>query len=229
MATVNREQIEQVIREIKEGNHTTESVREALRRHIPKTAIIPDKYVDVFAKITKLAYDKQGKGYAGIIHEIDTRLETIRYTEKTIRQGGINVHDFFMHYANETDTYDSDNKICYEEKSGAGDWLRPKNAVTFEDTIREYERKRTLIRWDYTFTMETKKAGKQTYHIYIETTYKTLFAFLLTYNGSLEKTWFTPNTDKQLKSPVWKMQIISNSKKKADFLMTFDQWEKENK
>ena len=127
----------------------------------------------------------------------------------------------------ETDTYDSDNRVSYEEKSGVGDWLRPKNAVTFDDTIQEYERKKTLIRWDYSFTMKTKKAGKQTYHIYIVTSYKKLFAFLRTYNGEL-KTWFTPNTKSDLLAPVWKMQEVKTSKKKADFLLTFDQWEKAN-
>ena len=191
---------------------------------VKKTEVVPEEYATVFIKIVvSRLYDKSGKGYKGVVNEVVKRIETIRYTEKIIRIGGIPVEEFFLHKQGQTDTIDFDNHIGYEEKSGCGDWLRS-NKPFFNEVIKEYRRKRTKIRWDYTFTVKTKKAGIEKHHIFIESTYAEFFDFLSAYKGGFETWWKENDRSGQSGLFIWELQTIKSSKVKADYLETWQEW-----
>lgn len=197
---------------------------------VKKTDIVPEEFATVFIKIVvSRLYDKGGKGYKGVVNEIVKRIETIRFTEKIIRMGGIPVEEFFLHKQGKTDTIDFDNHVGYEEKSGCGDWLRSTKPF-FDEVIKEYRRKKTKIRWDYSFTVKTKKAGTQNYHIFIETSYSQLFDFLSEYPKGGLATWFKENSRSgEFGLFVWELQTIKTSKVKADYLQTWNEWQKNRK
>lgn len=186
--------------------------------------IVPEKHSDVFAQIVlRKLYDKTGKGYKGVVNEVTKRLDTIRYTEKIIKLGGIPVREFFLHKQGMTDTVDFDNHSGFEEKSGCGNWLSSGNA-SFEETVKMYRRKRTKIRWDYTFTVETKKAGKEEHHIFIETTYAQFFDFLADFKKGFDTWWKENSRSGDSGLYVWELQTINTSKTKADYLETWSEW-----
>lgn len=201
--------------------------KDMIFKAINKTDIVPIDCINSAYRVFALYYyNPENVGYNGILNEIKKRITTQKTTEKVKTQGGILVRDFMLHHANETDTIHFDTHTPIEEKSGCGDWLRSYNAVTFEELIKEYRRKRTKIRWDYSFTVESKKNGNEKYHIKITTSYSTLFDFLAEYNGKLE-TWFTESSRSGLSGlTLYKMQEIKTSRKKAQYLLTFAEWKK---
>lgn len=222
---INRSILEKLIVEL---NPITEPIeaREVFFSLVHNEDIVQTEIVAPFAKLVlSRLYDKSGKGYKGIVNEVRKRIATIRYTEKMTNLGGIPVEEFFLKKQGITDTIDFDNHTPYEEKSGCGDWLKSDNPF-FEDVIKEYRRKRTHIRWDYTFTIESKKHGKETYHVFIDTTYAQLFDFLSDFPKGFS-TWWKENGRSGLSGLyVWEMQTIKTSRVKAQYLMTWDEWKK---
>ena len=213
---------------IKFGPFTNENVRKVLFDNVSMNDIVPEQFVDKFVSVMSLYYDKSGKGYRGVMNEITKRIDTIRFTEKIINMGGVPVHEFFLKKQGQTDTIDFDNHTGYEEKAGAGNWLYNDKSSSFEETIAMYRRKRTKIRWDYPVTVNTKKYGKETFHIEIITTYSILFDFLADYPKGF-KTWWKENSKSgETGCYVWEMQTITSSRKKAEYLTTFDQWLKDH-
>lgn len=229
METITKKTLQIIMDEIKASNRKYLTARAIIFNHVSKSDIVPLELCDTFKKIIfRFYYDKTGYGYNGIINEVEKRLYTMKRTEKTKNIGGVPVKEFLLHTMKETDTIDTDNHIGYEEKSGCGDWLRSESP-DFETVIKEYSRKKTRIRWDYTFTVETKKEGIQEYSVYIDTTWKNLFRFLSEYNDKGLKTWFKENAKSGLSGLyIWEMNTIRTSRAKAEYLVTFDEWESEN-
>lgn len=184
---------------------------------------IPAELVSIVLRFVENFYDKTGVGYNGVISEITDRV----YLYADI-DGFVYAKEFLLHKAGKTDIYDKENKIGYEKKTGCGDWLRSENPV-FADVVKEYERKKTLIRWDYDFTIESKKNGKEEFSIHIETTFKKLFAFLSDFDGGFETWWKENGRSGRAGIYVWEMQTIKTSRKKAVYLSTFAEWEKNHK
>jgi len=194
-------------------------IAKALFRHIKKTDYIPYTLVAPVLKVVSLFYDKKGTGYNGVMKEIQYRV---------CWYGAVNdkvlFSDFFLHTKSQKDVKKEGRAM--EIKTGCGNWLYG-TTHDFNAIIRNYSRRKELIHWDYKFTVETKKAGKENYHIQIETEWKTLFAFLRDFNGEL-KTWFKENAKSgEHGTFIYEMQTIKTSKKKADYLKTFDAWLKE--
>ena len=196
-----------------------EEIASVLFEHIKKTDYIPEELILPVLKVVSLFYDKAGTGYNGVMKEITFRVTLYGHID-----GKVIFSDFFMHKSRQKDAR-KDGKTL-EIKTGCGNWLYA-NTRDFNTIIRNYSRRKELIHWDYTFTVETKKAGKETYHIKIETEWKTLFAFLQDFNGNLQ-TWFKENAKSgEHGTYIYEMQTIKTSKKKADYLLTFDKWIKE--
>jgi len=209
-------------------NKTTENARKLIFSAISKNDIIPDELIIPVKKLVlTVMYDRTGKGYKGIVNEIEKRIETIRYTEKVLNWGGIPFSEFLLRRLGSTDTVDFDNHSGFEEKSGCGNWLYSYNG-SFDETVKMYRRKKTIIRWDYQFDVDTKKNGKEHFNIYIETTYKLFFDFLSDYSGGF-KTWWKENARSGNGCFVWELQNIPSSRKKAVYLTTFDEWLKSHK
>ena len=120
--------------------------RNTFFRHFLLSDSVPEKLVPVFVKFAENFYDKSSFGYHGIIEEIKDRTELY-----ALNDGFVPVREFLKHGEGKTDCYDSVERIAYEKKTGCGDWLRSETATTFDEIIKEYRRKRTLIRWDYDF------------------------------------------------------------------------------
>lgn len=196
----------------------TDDIRDIIWSHINKTDIVPPKHYQNMKKVFfNYYYNTNGKGYKGIKNEVNKRIRTMEFTEKTLAQGGIPVEDFMVKKLGDTDTIDTDNHAPYEEKSGCGNWLYSDNPF-FDEVIQEYRRKRTKIRWDYSFTIETKRNGTETYHFYVVTTYARFFDYLKGYNGSLD-TWFKENKRSgKAGTYIWELQNIVSSRKKAEYL-----------
>lgn len=196
-----------------------EEIASVLFKHIKKTDYIPENLVVPVLKVVSLFYDKAGTGYTGVMKEIEYRV--LWYS--TI-DGKVLFSHFFMHKSSQKDVQ-KDGKAM-EIKTGCGNWLYS-TTHDFNAVIRNYSRRKELIHWDYTFVVETKKAGKETYHVKIETEWKTLFSFLRDFNGNLQ-TWFKENAKSgEHGTYIYEMQTIKTSKKKADYLLTFDRWLKE--
>ena len=227
MAIITKDTVKKLVVSVKTAQYEKGSpeMKNLIFSIINRNDYVPVSLVPYVEKVfIGFYYDKSGFGYNGVKNEIHKRIETIMYTEKA-QEKGICVADFLLHKQGKTDTYDSDNKVCYEEKSGCGNWLYSENPV-FDEVVKEYRRKRTLIRWDYTFIVETKKEGKQVYHIFIETTFARLFDFLSDFEKGFA-TWFKENSKSGLTGLYcWEMQTIKTSKKKADYLATWDAWNK---
>ena len=202
-------------------------IRSLIFSFINRSDIVPLKHTDIMYRVMfNYYYSKDNKGYKGIVNEVHKRVGTIKRTEKVINQGGITVSDFMLHKASETDTIFFDKHISIEEKSGTGDWLRSSTSHNFEDIIKEYRRKRTMIRWDYAFTIQSKRNGTEHYHIKILTSYARLFDFLTEYNGNLA-SWFTESSRSgDNGTTLYKMQEIATSRKKAQYLLTYSDWKK---
>lgn len=199
-------------------------MKEIIFQYVKKTDYVPCAFIrPVMVVFCSYYYSKAGTGHNGVVNEIKKRIGEIEFTEKA-QEKGIAITDFMLHKQGTTDTYDTDNKIGYEEKSGCGNWLYSEKASTLEEIRIEYERKKTLIRWDYTFVVETKKEGKKLYHVYIVTTFKRLFAFLSDFDKGFGTWWKENNKSGLYGGFCWEMQTIKTSKKKADYLLTFDEW-----
>ena len=199
---------------------TPNIVRSIFFSVIRKYDRVPADLVPVVLKFVALMYDRDGVGYHGVISEIVDRVSLYSAIDGFVYAG-----EFLVHKMGVSDIYDKENRTSYEKKTGCGDWLRSETP-SFSETIAIYRRKRTLIRWDYTFTIESKKNGQERFSIHIETSYRKLFDFLADYNGSIE-TWFKENSRSGLSGVyVWEMQTIKTSRKKAMYLTTFDAWEK---
>lgn len=201
---------------------------------------VPAEMVDMFNSFAEKFYDKTALGYDGIIAEIKDRTELYAMID-----GYVAIREFLKKPEGKTDIYDKENRICYEKKTGCGDWLRSERSTTFEEVIEEYKRKRTLIRWDYEYTARpdgmtgkksvkdgepeqerTKKNPSKEYsiNIHIETTYRKLFEYMETYPTGI-KTFFKESSRSGIAGVYhWEMQTIKNSKKKIAFLQGFNAW-----
>lgn len=209
---------------------TIEESRKVFFSAVSLSDIVPLKYTETIKQIVfRRLYDKTGKGYKGVVNEVNKRLDTIEFTEKIISMGGIPVREFFLHKQGETDTIDFDNHVGYEEKSGCGDWLKSHDFSTFDEIVKAYRRKRTLIRWDYSFTVETKKAGKENFHIEIVSTYAELFDFLSDFQGGFQTWWKENGRSGKTGLYIWELQTINTSRKKALYLTTWDAWKADRK
>lgn len=197
-------------------NIPCEEIASVLFEHIKKTDYVPENLIVPVLKVVSLFYDKAGTGYNGVMQEITFRVTWYGHVD-----GKVLFSHFFMHKSNQRDVQ-KDGKAM-EIKTGCGNWLYS-STHDFNAVIRNYSRRKELIHWDYKFTVETKKAGKENYHIQIETEWKTLFAFLKDFNGNLQ-TWFKENAKSgEHGTYIYEMQTIKTSKKKADYLKTFDKW-----
>ena len=200
-------------------NIPCEEIASVLFRHIKKTDYVPADLVVPVLKVVSLFYDKTGTGYTGVMKEIAFRVNL--YGEL---YGKVLFREFFVHQSNQKDVK-KDGKTM-EIKTGCGNWLYSSNS-DFSAIVRNYSRRKELIHWDYKFSVETKKAGKQDYHVQIETEWKTLFDFLRDFNGNLN-TWFKENAKSgEHGTYIYEMQTVRTSKKKADYLLTFDDWKRE--
>lgn len=226
---LTKTEIKNLVKAVKTANEEkhvakgSQEMKDLIFQYVKKNDSVPAEYAEIMIKIfCGYYYSKAGTGWHGVANEIVKRIHEIMYTEKA-QEKGIAIIDFMLHKQGTTDTYDSDNRICYEEKSGCGNWLYAKDATTLEGVRAEYEKKtRTLIRWDYKFTVKTKKEGLQEYHIYIVTSFKRFFAFLSEFDKGFD-TWWKLNSKGGY---CWEMQTIKTSKKKADYLATFEEWNK---
>lgn len=209
---------------------------------------VPASLVPFFLKVSAKFYDKSDFGYNGIMEEIKDRAEIM-----VKNNGYVLVRDFLKHGEEETDFYDSSIRTAYEKKTGCGDWLTSTESTTFEEIIKEYSRRRRLIRWDYDYIPKTgKMTGKKSVdktlseeeqkvkqertkkkaqnefpvHIHIETSYKRLFEYMATYPAGL-KTFFKESIRSGVAGTyIWELQTIKNSKRKIAFLENFNNWDK---
>lgn len=202
------------------SDKSPESMRKAFFSVVRMYDKIPADLVPVVLKFACLFYDKSGIGYHGVIAEISDRVSLYADID-----GFVYAKEFLLHKAGKTDIYDKENRTGYEKKTGCGDWLRSENPV-FSEVVKEYERKKTLIRWDYDFVIESKKHGKEKFSIHIETTFKRLFAFLADFDGGFETWWKENGRSGNAGVYVWEMQTIKTSRKKAVYLLTFAEWSK---
>lgn len=202
------------------SDKSPESMRKAFFSVVRMYDKVPSELVPVVLKFACLFYDKSGMGYHGVIAEIADRVALYADID-----GFVYAKEFLLHRAGKTDIYDKENKAGYEKKTGCGDWLRSENPV-FTEVIDEYKRKRTLIRWDYTLEIESKKHGKEKFSIHIETTYKKLFAFLADFKGGFDTWWKENSRSGKAGIYVWEMQNVKTSRKKILYLLTFDEWNK---
>lgn len=202
---------------------TPEIMRRIFFSVIRKYDKVPAELVTIVLRFAENFYDKSGVGYNGVIEEIKDRVTLYADID-----GFVDAKEFLLHKAEKTDIYDKENKTGYEKKTGCGDWLRSPNP-NFAEVVKEYERKKTLIRWDYDFTVESKKNGTEQFSIHIETTFKKLFSFLADFEGGFD-TWWKENKRSGIAGIyVWEMQTIKTSRKKALYLTTFSEWEKSRK
>ena len=202
------------------SDKSPESMRKAFFSVIRMYDKVPSDLVPIVLKFASLFYDKSGIGYHGVIAEISDRVSLYADID-----GYVFAKEFLLHRAGNSDIYDKENRISYEKKTGCGDWLRSENPV-FAEVIKEYERKKTLIRWDYDFEIESKKNGKERFSIHIETTFKKLFTFLSEFEGGFDTWWKENGRSGKAGVYVWEMQTIKTSRKKAVYLTTFDTWNK---
>ena len=202
---------------------STEFVRNMLFSDISVNDYIPSELVKPVLKLVSLSYDKNGQGYHGVMVESEKRV-----TEYAKQKGKVLFSEFFLHTNKQKDMYIMVNgkRRALELKTGCGNWLySPKHDLM--KTIQNYSRRTEIINWCYTFVVDTKKAGKELYSFDIMTEWKTLFAFLRDFNGDIT-TWFKENARSGEKGIyIYEMQTIKTSKKKADYLLTFDNWIKE--
>ena len=228
-------------------NGTPYGERLSLFRHIffsyfRLSDTVPFEMVEMFQSFAEKFYDRESLGYDGIIAEIKDRTEMY-----SVIDGYVAIREFLKKPEGKTDIYDKENRVCYEKKTGCGDWLRSERSTTFEEVIEEYKRKRTLIRWDYEYTARpdgmtgkksvkdgepeqerTKKNPSKEYsiNIHIETTYRKLFEYMETYPTGI-KTFFKESSRSGVAGVYhWEMQTIKNSKKKIAFLQGFNAWAK---
>ena len=221
-----------------------EDFRTVFFNHFKSGYIVPVEMFPFFLKCAKKFYNPDSTGYNGIISEITERIRIAEKNGKTLF-----ISDFLKHIGTKTDLYDSAIRKAYELKTGCGDWLVSRDAITLEQVITEYTRKTRLIKWDYVFVPEDKhmtgrksvSEGNETgaqksnpkkigyqypINIHIETTYRKLFEYMRLYPAGIGtffkesvRTDYNGNT-----THIWQMQTIKNSKKKIAFLEHFNTW-----
>ena len=173
-------------------------------------------------KIIRLCYSNKGKGYNGVITEIIERTNLYNDTDNAVK-----VKEFRLHSLGKRDMTDKVEKISYEVKSGAGNWLYSHNP-SFTATVQNYRRRKEYIKWNYSFAIETKKNGLENFNIDITCPWAVLFDFLSEYPQGFA-TWFKENgRSGENGLYIWEMQTIKTSRKKALYLTTFNEWVKNN-
>ena len=144
------DEVQPVITEAKKSGLSTDEkiklYRSVFFHNFRLSDTVPSSLVNAFFRFAEKFYDKSSFGYDGIMEEIKDRV----YLYSSI-DGFVAVREFLKHGDGKTDIYDKKERICYEKKTGTGDWLRSERFDSFDDVIMEYRRKRTLIRWDYDF------------------------------------------------------------------------------
>lgn len=211
MKIIDKETLGAIFEEIKNQPHKYENVRAIVNSRIDLCDLIPACYATKVVKLVKLMYNPADKGRGGKTAETADRIDLL------IMNGAdaIPFREFFAHKMGKTDIYDSLERICYEKKTGTGDWLYCEDN-DFDACIAKYCRKRTKIRWDYV------RADKGI-DIHIECSYREFFDYLTAYNPDKGlATWFVrssrTHSDGLNTTYIWKMQEIMTSKKKVAYL-----------
>lgn len=219
---VTKEQIKTIIEQIKSTAKSASDCRKIVFTVLNDNDIVPSSLVPVMQKIIRTCYSNQGKGYNGIMTEIAERTTLYNDNDNFVR-----VKEFRLHTLGQKDMTDKVEKISYEVKSGAGNWLYSHNP-SFTATVQNYRRRKEYIRWNYTFVIETKKNGLENFNIDITCPWAVLFDFLSDYPQGFA-TWFKENgRSGENGLYIWEMQTIKTSRKKAVYLTTFEQWKKDN-
>lgn len=115
---------------------------------------VPAKHVPAFCKIVLKSYDSTGSGFHGVAEEVFTRTAVI-----AVKKGSVPVREFFVHNMRQSDFVE--NRRAYELKTGCGDWLRSEDARTLDEVLKEYRRKRTILRWVYVFNPASEDMNGQ--------------------------------------------------------------------
>ena len=222
MATVTKEQLKGIIDEIKNSAKSASDCRRIVFSSINANDIVPANLVPAMQKIIRLCYSNKGKGYNGVITEIIERTNLYNDTDNAVK-----VKEFRLHSLGKKDMTDKVEKVSFEIKSGAGNWLYSHNP-SFSATVSNYRRRKEFIKWNYTFFFFIKKNGSETFNIDITCPWAVLFDFLSDYPQGFS-TWFKENgRSGENGLYIWEMQTIKTSRKKAVYLTTFEQWKKDN-
>lgn len=117
----------------------------ALRRIVIACGVTKDtlvKPVDfpLMQRIAALCYNPLDKGINGKMQEVEWRCERYDEINRAMRWG-----EFFARKAGRVDN--CAHGIKFEDKSGAGDWLRSRKAQTREEAIAEYRNRKDWVRW----------------------------------------------------------------------------------
>lgn len=144
------DEVQEIVNGVKNNSGSYEEQIKAYRacffHHFLLSDSVPSSLVKAFIRFSKNFYDKHSTGYNGIIEEIKDRV-----TLYSDIDGYVFIREFLKHGDGQTDIYDKEERISYEKKTGCGDWLRSEKNSIFDEVIKEYCRKKTLIRWDYDF------------------------------------------------------------------------------
>lgn len=223
MPIVTKEQIMEIVSQIKSTAKSASDCRRIVFSSINAEDVIPSSLVPAMQKIIKLCYSNKGKGYNGVITEIIERTNLYNDTDNAVK-----VKEFRLHSLGKKDMIDKVEHISYEVKSGAGNWLYSHNP-SFTATVQNYRRRKEYIKWNYTFSIETKKNGSETFNVDITCPWAVLFDFLSDYPQGGFSTWWKENSRSGNNGLyVWEMQTVKTSRKKALYLTTFEQWKKDN-
>lgn len=170
---------------------------------------------DLVSAFSLACYDRNGKGYDGIVYEVKKRLQFA----KDIGVNELPLTDFFKHTTDQYDIFDIDNEEGIEIKTGCGNWLYSQYRDL--DKIRqEKEQSEERILWRYHY--QKKKDNEFSFTIYINTTWVYFFRYLDTYERGY-KSFFKYNPTQSIKSGcnVYEMNTLKTSKKKVRFLRAF--------
>lgn len=178
----------------------------ALRREITECGIDKNTLVKpadfpLVQRAIALCYNPLDKGANGKIQEVALRCEHYAEINRALRWG-----EFFARKAGRIDN--CAGGIEFEDKSGAGDWLRSRKATTREEAIEEYRHRKQWVRWIV-----------PEWDICFVCPWATLFDILDDYNEKGCAQFFKPNiATKENGVIVVQLQTFSTSKKKREWL-----------
>lgn len=213
---ITKEVLKAIVTDIKHCDADLDymKVRSIVNPRINLNDFIPAEYATLTLNIVRRMYNPKDFGWKGKHEESKDRV----YNMIDCNNAELIVfREFFAHEHKDTDIYDKSIHTGFEKKTSVGNWLYYPSD-DFDECIKMYSRKRTMIRWDYT----REEFGID---IHIETTYKKLFEYLIAYNPKKGlSTWFKLSSRSKNgigNKYVWDMQDIRNSQKKIDYLMNW--------
>lgn len=107
---------------------------------ITKDTLVKPADFPLMQRVAAMSYNPADKGINGKTQEVEFRCARYQQINRALRWG-----EFFARSAGRVDN--CAHGIKYEDKSGAGDWLRSRKAATREEAIEEYRNHKEWIRW----------------------------------------------------------------------------------